>query len=193
MQNEEKGITSRLFRAQKKPSSTYFPENTRIIAEPRTNALVLLGPQDAIKRIEEFIINYVDIELGKPYSPLRVYQLKFADAVTVADIMNNVTKFGKDTQAGKSGGVRGKDKYLKNMQFTAEQSTNRLIIQGDEEDYLQVKPIIEQLDEAQPQVAIEVLIVAVSLNKNKELGAQIRSKEPGPDGFLGKNVKFQTC
>ena len=36
-------------------------------------------------------------------------QLKYANAETIAEIMNNVTKFGADTEAGKAGGVRGGD------------------------------------------------------------------------------------
>ena len=49
------------FFARKKPTSLYFPENTRIIAEPRTNALILLGPKDAITQIEEFIKKHIDV------------------------------------------------------------------------------------------------------------------------------------
>ncbi len=183
---------SRLFSARKQPTSLYFPENTSVIAEPRTNALILLGPKNAIKKIEDFIIKHIDVELDQAYSPLHVHQLRYADATTVADIMNNVSQFGKDTQAGKSGGVRGKDKYLKPLVFVPEQETNRLIIKGNYEDYLVAKNIIEKLDEAQPQVAIEILILAISLSDQKELGTQLRSKDPGPDSLLGRNVKFQT-
>jgi general secretion pathway protein D len=183
--------TSRFF-TKKQPTSLYFPENTRIIAEPRTNTLILLGPTDAIKKIENFIVKYIDIELDQAYSPLYTYQLKYADAATIADIMNNVTAFGKETEAGKHGGVRGADQYMRPMAFIPEKETNRLIIKGYYEDYLKAKNIIDKLDEAQPQVAIEVLIVSVDINNNKSLGAQLRSKEPGPNGLLGNNIKFQT-
>ncbi len=184
--------TSRFF-SRKQPTSLFFPESTRIIVEPRTNALILLGPKDALQKIEDFIVKNIDVELDQPYSPLYSYQLKYADAVTIADIMNNVTQYGKETEAGKSGGVRGIDKYLRPMYFVPEKETNRLIIKGYYEDYLKAKKIIEKLDEAQPQVAIEVLILAVSATDRKELGTQLRSKKPGgPDGLIGQNVEFQT-
>ena len=182
----------RPFGARKQPTAIYFPENARIIAEPRTNSLILLGPKDAIAKIEEFIVKHVDVALDQPYSPLYTYQLQYADAKTVAEIMNNTTKIGAETQAGKAGGVRGKDKYLKEMTFTAEPSTNKLIIKGDYNDYLIAKEIIQQLDEPQPQVAIEVLILSIALQDIKELGTQLRSKFPGLDGILGQNVEFQT-
>jgi len=184
--------TSRFF-SRKQPTSLFFPESTRIIVEPRTNALVLLGPENALKRIEDFIIKNIDVELDQPYSPLYTYQLKYADAVTVADIMNNVTQYGKDTEAGKSGGVRGVDKYLRPMSFVPEKETNRLIIKAYYEDYLKAKAIIEKLDEAQPQIAIEVLILGINATDTKQLGTQLRSKKPnGVDGLIGQNVEFQT-
>ncbi len=191
IQADDASIANRLFPARKQPTALYFPENTRIIAEPRSNALILLGPPDAIKKIEEFITTYVDVELGKLYSPLRVYQLKFADCTTIASIMNDLTQFGKDTAAGKVGGVRDEDKYLKRMTFTPEPATNSIVVRGDEEDYQRAKEILDTLDEAQPQVAMEVLIVSVDLESTKQLGGQVRRKIPGTDGFLG-NVTYQT-
>ena len=187
----------RPFGARKQPTSIYFPENARIIAEPRTNSLILLGPQDAIQKIEDFITKHVDISLDQPYSPLFTYQLQYADSKTVADIMNNTTKFGAGSEAAKAGGVRGSDKYIKDMFFTPEPSTNKLIIKGDYEDYLLAREIIKALDEPQPQVAIEVLILSVDLIDNKEVGTALRSKMltetiPALAGLLGKNTVFQT-
>ena len=191
-QGEEDRSPFRPFGARKQPAAIYFPENARIIAEPRTNSLILLGSKDAIKKIEEFITKHVDVALEQPYSPLYTYQLQYADAGVVAQIMNKTTKLGQDTPVGKAGGVRGQDKYLREMHFEAEPSTNQLIIKGDYNDYMAAKEIIQQLDEPQPQVAIEVLILSVELKDDKELGVQLRSKFPGLDGILGKNVEFQT-
>lgn len=181
-----------MVRRRQNPSSIFFPENTRIIAEPRTNALILLGTKDDIEKIEQFILKYVDIDLDQPPSPLYVHQLQFADAESIAQIMSDVTRFGEGTPAGQAGGVRGIDKYLKPMSFVAEKSTNRLIIKGDYDDYLKAKAIIEQLDEAQPQVAIEVLILSIRIEDIKEMGTQIRNKYQGTDGFSGPNINFQT-
>jgi len=189
---EEQTVMARLFPARRQPTSLYFPENIRIIAEPRNNALILLGPRDAIEKIEDFVLKHIDVESDKPYSPLHTYQLRYSDANTVAKIMNDVTKFGAETAAGKVGGVRGGDKYFKPMLFIPESSTNQLIIRGDYEDYLKALDVIKELDEPQPQVAIEILILTVEVIHNKELGAQIRSKENGINGVLGQNVEFQT-
>jgi general secretion pathway protein D len=188
--NDQTNISARLFPARKQPSSLYFPESVSMFTEPRTNSLILLGPQDAITKIEDFIIKYIDVDQDKPYSPLKVYTLKYADADAVANIMNNVTQLGQNTAAGQHGGVRGEDKYLKPMSFTAEKSTNRIIIRGDYDDYLKALEIIKKLDEPQPQVAIEVLLVSLDLNDQRLLGTQLRSKIP--ETGVNNNPKFQT-
>lgn len=192
IQADQGGPGARMLGPRKSPTSLYFPENTRIIAEPRTNSLILLGAQDAIKKIEDFIKKNVDVDLEQPYSPLYVYQLKYADAATVANIMTKVTEFGRSTAAGQSGGVRGDDKYMQPIAFIPEKETNQLVIKGNYEDYLAARNIIEKLDEPQPQVAIEVLILDITLQDQKNLGAQIRSKVPGINGLVGNNIKFQT-
>ena len=187
----------RPFGARKQSTAIYFPENARMIVEPRTNSLILLGPKNAIAKIEEFVTKYIDVELDQTYSALHTYQLRYADAKAIAEIMNKTTQFGKNTEAGKSGGVRGADKYLREMVFTPEPVTNKLIIQGDYEDFLVAKNIIQELDQPRSQVAIEVLILSVDLRDTKELGSQIRSKVnslgiPGLKDFIGKNTAFQT-
>ncbi|HTM05981.1 MAG TPA: hypothetical protein VL201_01965 [Patescibacteria group bacterium] len=188
---DDKNPANRFMNTRKAPTSTYFPENLKIIVEPRRNALILIGPEDATKKVEDFVKKYIDTELSQPYAAYFVYQLKYADANTVADIMNNVTQFGKDTDAGKFGGVRGNDQYMKQLVFVPEKETNRLIIKGKFEDYLHAVEVLEKLDAAPTQVEIEILILSVILQDTKSLGAQIRSKE-GNSSLLGSNVKFQT-
>lgn len=192
-QVDEKSMQQqRFFPGRKTPSNMYFSDQVSVFAEPRTNSLILLGPAESIKRLEDFIMQSVDTELSVPYSPLHVVQLRYADATTVSNIMNEVTRFGASTDAGKAGGVRGGDKYLKPITFTPEPETNRIVVKGDYEDFLKAKEVILELDAPQPQVAIEVLLLGVTLNERKQLGAQIRTNEPGQQGILGTNVTYQT-
>ncbi len=179
----------------RKPSSAlYFPENTRVIAEKRTNSLIILGTPEAIEKIETFVKKNIDKEPERPYSPLFHYDLKYADAKTVADIMTNLMKFGEGgTEAAKLGGIRGGDKFFKPMKFIPDTTTNRIIIRGDYQDYLAFKEIIAQLDKPQPQIAVEILILTVTLNDEHALGTALRKKEPsGWDAAIGTKATFQT-
>ena len=186
-QDEKEGtVAARLFGPKKPSKALYFPKKAKIIVEPRTNSLVLLGTAEDIKKIEDFIRNRIDVDVRAPYSPLHIYELKYANCVDIANIMNNLVKFGTEKTRG---GLRGGDKYFKNMSFTAEKEGNRLIIRGDYDDYLKVKEIIDKIDEPPVQVAIEILILGVEVQDQRELGAQIRNKFRSPDGT---QINFQT-
>lgn len=169
----------------KKFSSTYFPQDAKMIAEPRTNSLIILGSKEAVRRIENFVTQYLDTKLQKLPSPIHIYQLNFAPADQVATILNNVTAFGQDTGVTEYGGVRGGEKYFSKMFVQADIKGNRLLIRSSKEDFELIKPTIAQLDQMQPQVAIEVLIVNLRLNKTKAINSALRNKVAG-------NVNFQT-
>jgi general secretion pathway protein D len=180
---------------RQQPTALYFPQNTRIIAEPRTNSLIILGTPDSIEKIESFISKHVDKDPETPHSPLFYYDLKFAQAKNVKTILENtVGKFGREpaTDAGKVGGVRGVDKYVRPMAFIDDPATNRIIMKGDYQDYLLVKDLIAQIDQPQPQVAVEVLVLLVSWQKVKKLGTQIRNYMKTCGGFGSDRVQFQT-
>ena len=181
---------------RKEATALYFPENTRVIEEPRTNSLILLGTPEAIEKIEDFVRRYIDKEPDVQHSPLFHFDLKYADAITVAKILDEtVKKFGEGTEAGKVGGLRGVDKYFKPVAFIPDPTSNRVIMRGTYQDYIMIKELVDKIDEPQPQVAIEVLLLEIDNTKIKSLGAQIRSKNGGICGvgpFSGQNVQFQT-
>jgi general secretion pathway protein D len=178
---------------RQQPTALFFPPTTRLIAEPRTNTLIVLGTPEAIEKIENFVRKNIDKDIDIPHSPLFYYDLKFADANTVKKILDEtVATFGQGTAAGQVGGIRGVDQYVKPMVFIADPATNRIIIRGDYQSYLMVKELIAKLDQPQPQVAIEVLVLSISLSKAKKLGAQIRNKIQECGNFVTDKVQFQT-
>lgn len=189
---EDKGsVAARLFGAKKQPTAVYFPEDTQLFAEPRSNALIILGNREGISKVENFIIEYVDTELKQPYSPLYVHKLEYANSDNMAALLTKVTNFASGTPAATYGGVRGGDKYFRPMAFISEPSGNKLLIKAEKDDYLKVKEVIKKLDVKQPQVAIEVLIVSVNVDKLKSLGVQLRNKAPNTLGITD-NLAFQT-
>ncbi len=70
----------------------------------------------------------------------------------------------------------------------APQGGNRLIIAALRDDWARLKKLIADLDTPQPQVAIEILIVDLTLTGGKFLGSQIRNKE----GMFPSGVNAQT-
>ncbi len=172
----------------------FFPPGTRIIAEERTNSLILLGNPKPIKKIEEFIINHLDTELQDAKSPLHVFELQYTDASQIADILNEVTQAGDSATgqaAAKYGAIRGGVKYFKKMNFKVDKDGNRLIVSSsDKVDWKLLKQTIKDLDKPQPQVAIETLIVTVTIDDNKNIGGAVRLKK---SNTLGQNIGFQSA
>lgn len=189
---EAPGLAARLLGARKQATTEYFPEGARVIPEPRTNSLIVLGSRDSIKKIANFVTTIIDKKDSLPEIPLYIYRLKFLDAEAVAGILQQATKFGENTEAAKAGGVRDGDKYLKQMTIAAEKSTNSIIINADYDDYSKVHELLEKLDIEQPQVALKVFLLSVDLTDTEAFGAQIRNKKPGVDGLISNNVNFQT-
>lgn len=193
---EEKTLLQRLSPGGRKPSGvSLFTENVRVYADPRTNSLIVLGPRNNVQRIEDFIRKEVDKDIDLPYSPLHVYQLKFIDADTTAQIITELKNFQPASAIGATqfGGVVGGTKYLKpNVTITAEKSTNSLIINADYDDYLQIYDLIQKIDTEQPQVAIRVLVLDILTTDSKALGVQFRNRRPTMDNVLSEDVNFQT-
>lgn len=158
-------------------------QTLKIITEPRMNALILFGPRDAVHQIEKFIVEHIDIELKDSPAKIFTYKLNYVPAEQVAKILSSVVAYGADTEAAKFGGIKGGEKYLSNMSFEADKQGNTLIIRGSLEDYNLIRSSIEELDKPQKQVAVEVLLISMSMDDNRTLQNQIRNKNPGKLDF----------
>lgn len=188
----QEGLAARLFSTRRASTAEYFSEFTRVIPEPRTNSLIVLGSRESIKKITDFIVTMVDQQDTLPEVPLYIYRLKYLDSVTMAGILTEAVKFQSTTAAGKVGGVRDGDKYLKPVFINAEPTTNSLIINADYEDYSKIYDLLMKLDIEQPQVALKVFILNVDVTDNKGFGIQLRNKVPGINGLIGNDTTFQT-
>ena len=169
-----------------KQTNQHFLQESNVFAEPRTNTLIIVGPPEANLRIEKFITTHIDTKLAKQRSSMHTIALNYIPAEQIASIFNTLASFGGNTEAAKLGGsMRGGEKYFNRMYFEAEKQSNSLIVRGEEEDFLVVKKIIQDLDKAQPQVAIEVLIVSLETLNTKGLSSQVHNPKTA-------NVNFQT-
>jgi general secretion pathway protein D len=168
--------------------ATYFPKNVKVKAIPRTNSLIIIGSQEAIDRIKDFIAKYIDVELESGKSILHVYKLQYMDANDIADVLKRALKLdqggsGQSTEAAKSPinpktQERVFDKIIiktdvpvAGTKESAYYGNNNLIIACRNDDWVRIKSLIERLDQVQPQVVIEVLIANLTLNDVKSLGA----------------------
>jgi len=176
-------------------SSEYFTPGTKLIAEDRTNKLIMLGQRQSLEKIKNFIVEHVDTELKQAKSPLRIYELQNASVTDIVTILNEVTNSANASAAGQQasryGAVRDGVKYFKNMTFQADKEGNRLLVScTDENDWRLLQQTIKKLDTAQPQVAVQLLVVTISASSLSSLGGQARNPNHGTTGNF---FDFQTA
>lgn len=167
---------------KKESSLEYFPQNVVIVNDDRTNSLILLGTAKDVARVEDFVTKHIDIAIDRDSPPVFTYRLQYTNATDMQAILNKIVSYGgtssSDGSLTKYGGLRDGIKYFQPMTIGADPHSNTLIINSTEQDFEALKPLIKDLDVAQKQVGLEVLMVLVSDVDVKTLGSQIS----GPNG-----------
>jgi len=171
----------------KKKELTYFASATKIIPEPRYNALILLGLEQDINKIIEFTKKYLDIPMEGAQSRIHIKELKYVEAPVIEKILKKIIK---PPTGGKKGPLVGEFKFFEDVKIQSEKpeaggeeggkiskgSGNRLIIACSRDDWRRLDKIIEKLDKPQPQVALEIMIVDIDEANLRRLGSEIREK-----------------
>lgn len=162
--------------------------DAKVIAEPRSNSLIIIGGKDDIRKVEE-LVKIIDKQDDQHTDRIHLYRCQHVPAATLQNIMRSVTQFQNSSAAAQSGGgIRGGDHILGSMSFEVEPSSNTLIVHSTRVDFLSIEPTLEELDIEQPQVAIQVLIISLDVDNDREISMQVRNKE----NLLGGNINFQT-
>ncbi len=202
------GSSSNRYRLDtKNPSKVpFFSQFTKVIPVPSKNAVIVLGRSQAVERMKDFIKNNLDVDLSlqndNAKSVLHIYQLQYLDAETFAPILENIINSsrtsGGQSRAGKQKG--GTERFFDEVIIKADKPRNaedlkyyggnKLIIACRNDDWRQIKKVIEELDSPQPQVLIEVLVADLSIDDTRLLGSNLRTPDKLP---LFSNIEFQSA
>ena len=193
----------------------YFSGFTKVIPEMRLNKLIILGRPQAVERLKSFIQKYIDVAPDSGESVLHVYKLQYLNAAKLAPVLQDIIQGGgssggpSQASAGESarGGVeRFFDKVIISTDFPGDKAGdnansserqqytyyggNNLVIAARNDDWKQIKKLIEELDIPQKQVLIEVLVADLTVEDARALGAQIRV----PDKItIPDSMEFQSA
>lgn len=186
------------FNVGSQKEAAYFSPHTKILKDDIHNNLILLGTQKNITRIKDFLYKYIDVPIENAESRLHVKELNFMPAADMKAILEDIIKPPTGTTSEKSLMIEGGYKVFEDVVITAEQgeagddnkfgSGNRLIVAANKEDWSRIESFINMLDKPQPQVAIEIMIVDVTLKQVRALGAQMYGIKGKP---LGKNINIE--
>jgi general secretion pathway protein D len=159
--------------AQQQPAGSAPPGDivdvgslARILADARTNALIIIGSESAYLRIME-LVKVLDVPM-EGEGTMYVHKLQHTDAEELAKTLNTLSKGA--TTAARSTQNKGTEMFEGQLSISADKATNSLVIVATMRDYAALKSVIDKLDTVQRQVFVEAVIMEVSLEKTRQLG-----------------------
>lgn len=188
----------------------YFAPNTRVVPEPRSNSIILIGKAAEISKLSNFIQEHLDIPRDNVGAPvLRVYNLQYIDAQDAADTLKRIiNREGMQTVKTKDGtheqtldGVVVVFERVKEVETQkgsdAKKTTagklriggNRLLITATSQQHEVIGRLIRDLDKIGRQVIIEVMFLDLVIDTNKILASQLRNPNAVP---LSDNAAVQS-
>ena len=173
------------------PGQTGNDYKTTLIAEPRSNTLILRAANPARAALVRSLIDKLDQPgTQNPSGNIHVVYLKNADATKLAatlraavtgevraPINNPTLNNASNPMGGNAGATSSTTGNANNAnttggQIQADPATNALIITAPEPQYRQLRAVIDMLDQRRAQVMVESLIAEVNADKALQMGIQ---------------------
>jgi general secretion pathway protein D len=148
----------------------------KIVADERTNSILLTGEKSQRLRLKALIIN-MDTPLATG-GDTQVRYLRYADAEKIADKLKGQATASAKAQGGPpagpggGGGGGGGSNVDASVTIWADVSTNALIITAPPKIMKSLMAVIDKLDIRRAQVQVEAIIVEVDINKSSNIGVQ---------------------
>lgn len=155
----------------------------RIVADKRSNALIVSGSDRARARMAQLISRLDTQDQGEGNT--RVWYLKYAKADKLVEVLTGVTQKMKDEKSSTS---KSSASSNNDISITADEQTNSLVITADQSILQQLEDVIAKLDIRRAQVLVEAIIVEVQDGKGINLGVQWANKNVGVQQFTKTNL-----
>ena len=146
----------------------------QVIADPRSNALLVRGSADSRERVRALLT-----QLDRPGGELRasntqVIYLRHANASEVVKVLRGLSQ--EAPQAPGEGAEGAQIARLpisdSGVRLEYEEGTNAVVMVGPDSELAAYRSIVEQLDIRRAQVVVEAIIAEVSDSRAEELGVQ---------------------
>jgi general secretion pathway protein D len=157
-------LLSTMFKPTRQKSKGVEVKAITMVADERTNTIVLLASEIDTLRIRK-LISMIDKEAPRGKGKIHVYYCKNATAEELAKVLQDVPSDRAGVPKGKAAPV-----VAGQVRISADKATNSLIIMADKEDYLVLEEVIKKLDIPRSMVYIEALIMEVDMDKSLDIG-----------------------
>ena len=158
-------LLSTVFKPTGKPAKGAPQIAVTMVADERTNLIVLLANEVDTLRIKQ-LIAMIDKEAPRGKGKIHVYYCENATAEELAKVLQDVPT----QEAGAPKGKKGAPIISGKVRISADKATNSLIIMADQEDYKVLEGVIKKLDIPRSMVFIESLIMEVAMDKSLDIG-----------------------
>lgn len=136
----------------------------KLVADDRTNSILLSGDKSARLRIRA-LISHLDTPMDNSGNTQVVY-LRNAVAKDLAKVLTGVGQ-----SVARAGGKVVNSRQGK-INIQADENTNSLVITAPPDIFRSLRAVIQKLDVRRAQVLVEAVIAEVSTNASRELGVQ---------------------
>jgi general secretion pathway protein D len=150
---------------------------TQVIADGRTNRLILLGPPAARAKLLA-LAQSLDTPTSRSANT-RVIRLRHGDAKSLAETLGEISEKLKPETGGETTGKP------QTILIRADESLNALVLLAEPDVVATLEDIVRQLDVPRAQVMVEAAIVEVSGDITDALGVQWAVDGRGSTGGLG--------
>ncbi|MGY8831255.1 MAG: type II secretion system secretin GspD [Pseudomonadales bacterium] len=150
---------------------------TQVIADGRTNRLILLGPPAARAKLVA-LAQSLDTPTSRSANT-RVIRLRHGDAKSLAETLGEISEKLKPEAGGEPPGKP------QTILIRADESLNALVLLAEPDVVATLEDIVRQLDVPRAQVMVEAAIVEVSGDITDALGVQWAVDGRGSTGGLG--------
>ncbi len=161
-------LLSTVFKPTQKPAKGAPESSVTMVADERTNVIVVLANEVDTLRIKQ-LIAMIDKETPRGKGKIHVYYCENATAEELAKVLQDVPT-AEQAQAGAPKGKGAAPAIAGKVRITADKATNSLIIMADQEDYMVLEGVIKKLDIPRSMVFIESLIMEVDMEKSLDIG-----------------------
>ena len=173
-------LLSTVFKPTGKPVKGAPEKAVTMVADERTNIIVLLANEVDTLRIKQ-LIAMIDKEAPRGKGKIHVYYCENATAEELAKVLQDVPS----EQAGAPKGKGAAPVISGKVRISADKATNSLIIMADQEDFIVLEEVIKKLDIPRSMVFIESLIMEVDMDTSLNIGIDWQAFTDVRDALVG--------
>jgi general secretion pathway protein D len=177
---------------------------TRVVADERNNALVIVATEPDYLRIFELIKRF-DVKPSGD-GEIRVRMLQHSVCKDLSQTLNQLLGASASTTGARPPGATGatasavrtpgaagsglEEVFEGKVRVTCDESTNALLTTSSLRDYAQLRTVIDKLDQPRRQVFIEATIMDVSVDRSTQLGVSYHAGTSVGFGSAGTGTVY---